>query len=71
MPSSARYAKFWSLVVFLTIVTGLSTAQSEPGNTVTAQSEPGDTAPSLGALLQNPPRAHNISTEPMHVDTLN
>ena len=30
-----------------------------------------DTAPSLGALLQNPPRAHNISTEPMHVDTLN
>ena len=37
MPSSARYAKFWSLVVFLTIVTGLSTAQSEPA----------DTAPSL------------------------
>ena len=47
MPSSARYAKFWSLVVFLTIVAGLSTAQSEPGNTVSAQSEPGDTAPSL------------------------
>ena len=42
MPSSARYAKFWSLVVFLTIVAGLSTAQSS-----TAQSEPGDTAPSL------------------------